>query len=80
VPCDADRLGAGQVVVDLVYEPIETPLLAAARARGAVVHDGLGMLLHQAARAFTLWTGVDAPLGSMAEAARRVLDDRPATR
>jgi shikimate dehydrogenase len=76
VPCDPDRLGAGQVVVDLVYEPMETPLLVAARARGAVVHDGLGMLLHQAARAFTLWTGVPAPVAAMDAAARAALAAR----
>jgi shikimate dehydrogenase len=46
------------VVADLVYVPLETPLLAAARARGLRVADGLGMLLHQAVRGFSLWFGV----------------------
>jgi shikimate dehydrogenase len=70
VPLDPERLGSGQTVVDLVYDPLATPLLQAARARGAVTVDGLGMLVHQAARAFTLWTGEAAPVAAMEEAAR----------
>ncbi len=46
------------VVADLVYDPLETRLLAAARARGLRTADGLGMLLHQAVRGFQLWFGV----------------------
>ena len=49
VPVSAERLHAGQLVVDTVYQPVETPLLAAARARGATTANGLGMLVHQAA-------------------------------
>jgi shikimate dehydrogenase len=45
------------VVADLVYVPLQTPLLAAARARGLKIADGLGMLLHQAVRGFELWFG-----------------------
>lgn len=46
------------VVTDIVYAPLETPLLAAARARGNPVVDGLGMLLHQARPGFEAWFGV----------------------
>jgi len=46
------------VVADLVYAPLETALLATARARGLATADGLGMLLHQAVRGFQLWFGV----------------------
>jgi len=46
------------VVNDIVYAPLETPLLAAARRRGHAVVDGLGMLLHQARPAFAAWFGV----------------------
>jgi shikimate dehydrogenase len=46
------------VVTDLVYAPLETPLLAAARNRGHAIADGLGMLLHQAVRGFQLWFGI----------------------
>jgi shikimate dehydrogenase len=45
------------VVADLVYVPLETPLLRAARARELKTADGLGMLLHQAVRGFELWFG-----------------------
>lgn len=53
-----DALPATAVVADIVYAPLETPLLAAARAKGATAVDGLGMLLHQARPAFRDWTGV----------------------
>jgi shikimate dehydrogenase len=46
------------VVADLVYDPLETGLLASARARGLRTADGLGMLLHQAVRGFQLWFGI----------------------
>jgi shikimate dehydrogenase len=55
---DLGRLPAHAVVADLVYAPLETALLAAARARGLATADGLGMLLHQAVRGFQLWFGV----------------------
>ncbi|MGZ3283170.1 MAG: shikimate dehydrogenase [Xanthobacteraceae bacterium] len=54
---DVGRLPAHAVVADLVYVPLLTPLLAAARARGLKTADGLGMLLHQAVRGFELWFG-----------------------
>ncbi len=56
---ELDRLAASAVVVDIVYVPLETPLLAAAAARGNRVVDGLGMLLHQARPGFAAWFGVD---------------------
>ncbi len=52
-----DSLPAHAVVADLVYAPLVTPLLAAARARALRTADGLGMLLHQAVRGFALWFG-----------------------
>jgi shikimate dehydrogenase len=68
-PIDTDRLHRAQLVVDTVYHPVETPLLAAARARSVPGTNGLGMLVHQAALSFELWTGVDAPLDAMRAAA-----------
>ncbi len=69
---DVARLPAQAVVADLVYVPLETPLLAAARARNLRVADGLGMLLHQAVRGFELWFGrrpdVTAELRALVEA------------
>ncbi len=52
------RCPASLVVADLVYDPLETKLLAAARDRGLRTADGLGMLLHQAVRGFELWFGI----------------------
>jgi shikimate dehydrogenase len=54
---DVGLLPSHAVVADLVYVPLETPLLAAARSRGLRTADGLGMLLHQAVRGFELWFG-----------------------
>jgi len=58
-PLDIDLrpLRRDAVVADLVYVPLETPLLAAARSRAHPTADGLGMLLHQAVRGFELWFG-----------------------
>lgn len=55
---DLSRLPARATVTDIVYTPLETPLLQAARARGNPAVGGLGMLLHQAVRGFELWFGV----------------------
>ena len=69
---DVGRLPSRAVVSDLVYVPLETPLLAVARARGLKTADGLGMLLHQAVRGFELWFGqrpeVTAELRALVEA------------
>ena len=54
---EVGRLPSDAVVADLVYVPLQTPLLLAAKARGLRTADGLGMLLHQAVRGFELWFG-----------------------
>ena len=58
LPLRLDRLPTEAVINDIVYAPLETPLLAAGRARGNPVVDGLGMLLYQAQRGFEGWFGV----------------------
>jgi shikimate dehydrogenase len=69
---DVSLLPSHAVVADLVYVPLQTPLLAAARARGLNTADGLGMLLYQAVRGFELWFGqrpeVTAELRALVEA------------
>lgn len=55
---DLELLPPSALVTDIVYVPLETPLLAAARARGLRTVDGLGMLLHQAVPGFEAWFGV----------------------
>ena len=78
LPIDVAQLPGHAVVADLVYVPLLTALLRAARERGLRTADGLGMLLHQAVRGFALWFGktpdvtgelralVEADLGSSA--------------
>jgi shikimate dehydrogenase len=73
---DPASLGAGQLVADLVYAPATTPLILAARARGSSTCNGLGMLIHQAARQVTIWTGRDAPVEAMSAAALHELGRR----
>lgn len=60
-----DALPKTAVVLDIVYSPPETPLLAEARRRGLRCANGLGMLARQGALAFELWLGVPAPLAVM---------------
>jgi shikimate dehydrogenase len=67
-PFDTTQLHDGQFVFDTVY-PAETPLLRAARGRGVRAAGGLGMLVHQGALSFSLWTGVEPPLEVMRAAA-----------
>ncbi|MCA1838828.1 MAG: shikimate dehydrogenase [Actinomycetota bacterium] len=62
-------IAPGAIVVDLVYWPPVTPLIELARRRGAIASSGLGMLLHQAALSFEIWTGVQPNLGAMSAAA-----------
>ncbi|HEX6381534.1 MAG TPA: shikimate dehydrogenase [Acidimicrobiia bacterium] len=76
LPVDPGSLHGDHTVVDLVYHPADTPLLTAARAQGAAAVNGLGMLLHQAARSFTQWTGQPAPLEAMRAAVTTALATR----
>jgi shikimate dehydrogenase len=55
---DLSTMAGNAIVADVVYVPLETALLKAAKARGLRTSDGLGMLLHQAGRGFELWFGV----------------------
>ncbi len=70
-----DRLPPTAIVNDIVYSPLETRLLAAARARGNTAVDGLGMLLHQARPGFSAWFGVDP---EVTPELRRFVVDAPA--
>jgi shikimate dehydrogenase len=62
-------VGNETLVVDLLYRPGSTPLLVSARDAGAAAFGGLGLLLHQAAISFELWTGQQPPLAAMSAAA-----------
>ena len=64
-PVPAESLRPGAVVFDMVYEPRETPLLAAARAKGCRTIDGVEMLVAQAVGQFEAWAGAPAPVEAM---------------
>ena len=64
-PVPAELLESRHFVYDIIYYPLVTPLLEDARAAGARTSNGIGMLVHQAARAFWIWTGKEAPLEVM---------------
>jgi len=68
-------LNKNQIVCDLNYSLYQPPLLQEAEARGARVMDGKGMLLYQAAAAFEIWTGLDAPVEVMRVALLRALEE-----
>jgi shikimate dehydrogenase len=72
LPVEADDLGAGSLVVDMVYRAGSTRLLDAARARGASVVDGLEVLVAQGAASFERWTGLEAPREAMRAAAATI--------
>lgn len=73
VPFDPELLQPGQVLFDMVYHPTVTPIVAAATGRGVQAVTGIGMLVHQAARAFSIWTNEVAPVEAMSAAASAVL-------
>jgi shikimate dehydrogenase len=73
VPFPTEALHPGQVVADIVYQPLVTPLVASARHLGVTATNGVSMLVHQAAVAFELWTGVSAPVQVMTAAVERSL-------
>lgn len=73
LPFPAKFLERRHIVCDLVYRPAVTPLLAMARKKGCRTMNGMGMLLHQGALAFELWTGRKAPLIVMRRALEKAL-------
>jgi shikimate dehydrogenase len=77
-PIPEGAIRQGMVVMDIVYKPLETKLVTAARARGAKAIHGGRMLLHQAARQFELYTGRTAPLDVMDQALREAIALPPA--
>jgi shikimate dehydrogenase len=68
LPFDLNFLSKGQSLIDLIYEPEKTALLAEAESLGVRTLNGVAMLLHQAGEQFRLWTGCEPPLQEMAQA------------
>jgi shikimate dehydrogenase len=78
VPFPPETLMPHHWVADVIYTPLETPLIAAARARGARVLTGGGMCVHQAAETFRLFTGREADLARMHRTFAKALAERDA--
>lgn len=76
IPCSVDFLHSSQLVVDLIYHPLETRWISLAKQKGIDSYNGVSMLLFQAAEAFTLWTGEEAPISIMQEAITQELEKR----
>ena len=74
MPLDCELLYNGLAVADIVYKPLETRLLAAARHMDCPTVDGLGMLVYQGALAFKLWTGTEPIIEEMFAAVKPFLD------
>jgi shikimate dehydrogenase len=72
-PLDADSIPRNALVYDLVYNPVETPLLRQAKIAGARVLEGLAMLVYQGAASFEIWVAREAPVDIMFRAARESL-------
>jgi len=79
-PVDPSLLRSDLAVFDLVYDPLETRLLAEAKKTRAKTVDGLAMLVFQGAITFETWTGVKAPVEVMVEAARQEISKRAGER
>jgi shikimate dehydrogenase len=77
-PIDASKLSSRQWVADIVYFPIETELLRAARARGCATLDGSRMAVYQAASAFEIFTGRKADRTRMLKSFMEFSDTAPA--
>lgn len=76
-PIDLALLDSHLIVADIVYNPHTTKLLAAAQAKGCRIVHGLGMLIHQGAAGFKLWTGIDPLIEEMTEEAYSLVARKP---
>ena len=68
LPLPVEAMHKGQIIVDLIYHPLQTEFLKNASRIGARTMNGIGMLIHQAALQYTLWTNKEAPLDVMQDA------------
>ncbi|MEI7811761.1 MAG: shikimate dehydrogenase [Ignavibacteria bacterium] len=71
-----DSFMNGQIVFDFIYNPVKTKLLQLAESQGAVTLDGLKMLVHQGAKAFELWTGMEMPVKKVHKAMKLYIDSK----
>ena len=75
-PIEPNLFSKGQLAIDLIYHPISTPWMEALRDLEVEAHGGLSMLIFQAARAFKLWTGKEAPVDAMRKAAMDQIENK----
>ena len=75
-PLNREQIPASALVNDVVYNPLETPLLREAGLAGAQVLSGIHMLVYQGALSFEMWTGKKAPVPVMLEAATKAMEAR----
>ena len=75
-PIEPNLFSKGQLAIDLIYHPISTPWMEALRDLEVEAHGGLSMLIFQAARAFKLWTGKEAPVDAMRKAAMGEIENK----
>jgi len=75
-PIEPNLFSKGQLAIDLIYHPISTPWMEALRDQEVETHGGLSMLIFQAARAFKLWTGKEAPVDAMRKAAIHEIENK----
>jgi|YelNatPaOPRAMG01_1025707.scaffolds.fasta_scaffold04561_2 shikimate dehydrogenase len=66
-------LSKDTIISDIVYNPMETPLLREAKNAGFKTHDGIGMLVYQGAESFKIWTGIYPPVDIMRQSVIRAL-------
>jgi shikimate dehydrogenase len=78
-PVPEHVLREGMLVMDIIYNPIQTTLLKKAKSRGCLTINGLGMFIHQGAEQFRLWTGMDPPFSVMLGAVEQSLMKGPQT-
>ncbi|MFZ7101916.1 MAG: shikimate dehydrogenase [Peptococcaceae bacterium] len=74
-PINTELMSPGQLIVDLIYNPLETRLLREARGRGCRVQNGLGMLIHQGVLSFEIWTGRRPSLAGIKSKLEAALND-----
>ncbi|MCG8341398.1 MAG: shikimate dehydrogenase [Chlorobiales bacterium] len=74
IPPGTEAIHRGQIIFDMVYNPMETRLLKTAREAGAVTIPGIDMLIGQASRSFEIWTGKPMPSGPVKERLLKMLD------
>lgn len=74
-PFSKELLYPDIIVSDITYNPLKTKLLEEAEEVGCRIHNGVGMLIYQGAKAFELWTGIDAPVKEMTKTVHEIIEN-----